>query len=203
MIISSWNVRGMNDPLKRQEVLDFLLRNKVDCGAIIETHIKSKHVSAIKRRYFSRYSLVKNLDSRSGGRIWVLWDPAVISLRVLSQGVQFIHCSLLHLPSHCSFVVTFIYALNRASERLLLWDHLCSLSIGSLPWICLGDFNFSLTSDERVGCVVHERDMLDFRECLRDCSLEDHPFTGGVFTWHNKQDSCPKWAKLDRLLANS
>ncbi|KAK9671873.1 hypothetical protein RND81_12G060500 [Saponaria officinalis] len=65
---------------------------------------------------------------------------------------------------------------------------------------CLGDFNVFLSSDERVGCVVHEREMQEFRECLRDCSLEDHPYTGGVFTWHNKQDFSPKWAKFDRLL---
>ncbi|KAK9725294.1 hypothetical protein RND81_05G134400 [Saponaria officinalis] len=198
----SWNVRGMNDPLKQQEVLEFLRKNKVDCGAIIETHIKSNHINTVKRRCFSRYSLVTNLESHSRGKIWVLWDPAVVALRVLSQGAQFLHCSLLHLPSHCFFLVTFVYALNRASERLELWDSLRSFSTGSLPWICLGDFNVSLTSDERVGCVVHEREMLEFRECLRDFSLEDHPYTSGVFTWHNKQESCPKWAKLDRILAN-
>ncbi|KAK9740314.1 hypothetical protein RND81_03G025700 [Saponaria officinalis] len=192
----------MNDPLKQQEVLDFLLRNKVDCGAIIETHVKAHHVAAVKRKCFSRFSLVTNLDSHHGGRIWVLWDPAVITLRVMHQGSQFLHCSLLHLSSQRSLLVTFVYALNRAPERLELWDRLRSFSTSSNPWICLGDFNVSLTSDERVGCVVHEREMLEFRECLRDCALEDHPFTGGIFTWHNKQESFPKWAKLDRLLAN-
>ncbi|KAK9723775.1 hypothetical protein RND81_05G024400 [Saponaria officinalis] len=202
MIISPWNVRGMNDPLKQQEVLDFFVRNKVDCGAIIETHIKAHSVNAIKRRFFQRFSLVTNLDFHPGGRLWVLWDSSTVTLRVLQGGAQFLHCSLLHIATQRFFLVTFVYALNRASERLELWDHLRSVTVGSLPWICLGDFNVSLSSDERVGCMVHEREMQEFRECLRDCSLEDHPYTGGVFTWHNKQDSCPKWAKLDRLLAN-
>ncbi|KAK9689105.1 hypothetical protein RND81_09G035600 [Saponaria officinalis] len=99
-------------------------------------------------------------------------------------------------------LVTFVYAMNRASERIDLWDQLRVLSSDSLPWICLGDFNVSLTLDERMGCVDHEREMQEFRDCLSDCLLEDHPYTGGIFTWHNKQDSCPKWAKLDRLLDN-
>ncbi|KAK9724000.1 hypothetical protein RND81_05G040300 [Saponaria officinalis] len=153
----------MNDPLKLQEVLDFLQTNRVDCGAVIETHIKAHSVNTVKRRLFQRYSSVTNLDFHVGGRLWVLWNPATVTLRVLHMGVQFIH---------------------------------------SLPWICLGDFNVSLTSNEIVECVVHEREMQEFRDCLRDCSLKDHPYTGGIFTWHNKQDSCPKWAKLDRLLAN-
>ncbi|KAK9698111.1 hypothetical protein RND81_08G083400 [Saponaria officinalis] len=192
MIISSWNVRGMNDPLKQQEVLDFLKRHKVDCGAIIETHIKAPSVHAVKRRLFQNYSLVTNLDSHPCGRLWVLWDPSTVNLRVLRMGAQYIHCLLLHISTQRTILVTFVYALNRAIERLELWDQLRSLSTGSLPWVCLGDFNVSLTSDERVGCVVHEREMQEFRDCLRDCSLVDHPYTGGVFTWHNKQENCPK-----------
>ncbi|KAK9665946.1 hypothetical protein RND81_14G148100 [Saponaria officinalis] len=179
MIISSWNVRGMNDTLKQQEVLDFLQMNKVDYGALIETHIKAHAVNVVKRRFFQKYNLVTNLDFHSGGRLWVLWDSATVTLRVLNTGAQFLHCSLLHIATQRLVLVTFVYALNRATERLELWDQLRTISGGSLPWVCLGDFNVSLTSDERVGCVVHEHEMQDFRECLHDCSLEDHPHTGG------------------------
>ncbi|KAK9740863.1 hypothetical protein RND81_03G066500 [Saponaria officinalis] len=169
----------------------------------IPVEIEPEHyVNAIKRRFFHRFSLVINLASHPGGRIWVLWNPIAVTLRVLHSGAQFLHCSLVHNSTERQFLVTFVYALNKSSERLELWDQLCLLSAGTAPWICVGDFNVSLSSDERVGCVVHEREMQEFRECLRSCSLEDHPYTGGLFTWHNKQDSCPKWAKLDRLLAN-
>ncbi|XP_074278181.1 uncharacterized protein LOC141601778 [Silene latifolia] len=69
-----------------------------------------------------------------------------------------------------------------ATDRLVLWDSLRQLSVGlALPWVCLGDFNVSLNADERVGCVLHERDMLEFRDCLADCALSDHPYTRGWF----------------------
>ncbi|KAK9666724.1 hypothetical protein RND81_14G206500 [Saponaria officinalis] len=121
----------------------------------------------VKRKLFQSYSLVTNLASHPGGRLWVLWNPATVTLRVLHTGAQFLHCSLLHNTTQRSVLVTFVYAFNRASERLDLWDQLRAFSSVILPWICL-----------------------------------DHPYTGGIFTWHNKQDSCPKWAKHDRLLAN-
>ncbi|XP_074304832.1 uncharacterized protein LOC141639656 [Silene latifolia] len=150
-----------------QEVLEFLKRNKVDCGALIETHVKFATVRAIYHRTFAKYSMVSNYSSHPGGKLWVLWDP------------------------------------SWGSERLDLWNSLRRLSSAqSLPWLCLGDFNVSLSEDERVGCATSERDMQEFRDCLTYCSLVDHPYTGGLYTWHNKQVASPRWAKLDRLLAN-
>ncbi|XP_074313942.1 uncharacterized protein LOC141649145 [Silene latifolia] len=69
--------------------------------------------------------------------------------------------------------------------------------------IDLGDFNITLNSDEKLGCVIHEREIQEFRDCLDICGLSDHFYTGGNYTWHYKQASSPRWAKLDRLLVNS
>ncbi|XP_074299602.1 uncharacterized protein LOC141630737 [Silene latifolia] len=169
MIISSWNVRGMNDPLKQQEVLEFLKRNRVDCGALIETHIKVDVARVIHKRKFSSYAMESNYSNHSGGRIWVIWNPAVA-----------------HVQS--------------TREDGVMGFFTNALATQTLPWICLGDFNVSLYVDERVGCMVHDRDMQDFRDCLSFCSLVDHPYTGGIYTWHNNHAASPKWAKLDRLL---
>ncbi|XP_074301270.1 uncharacterized protein LOC141632641 [Silene latifolia] len=188
MIISSWNVRGMNDPLKQQEVLEFLKGNKVDCGAV-ETHVKSHLAKVIYKRKFSFYSLATNYDSHPGGRIWLLWNPSTGKVMVLDSGAQFLHCTLLHYSSQKNILLTMAYAFNRAQDRYELWHK-------------LNDFNVSLSSDERVGCVLHDREMQDFRDCLHSCVLEDHPYTVGVYTWHNNQVYSPKWAKLDRILVN-
>ncbi|XP_074320099.1 uncharacterized protein LOC141656908 [Silene latifolia] len=203
MIISSWNVRGMNGPLKQQEVLGFPSSYKVDCGVIIETHVKKDFSGFIHRKISKKYKLSTNYDMHSGGRLWVLWNPATVQVQVLDSGAQFLHCSLLHITSQQMVMVTFIYAFNRAVERMELWDTLRHLSTGiGLPWVCLGNFNVSLIADERIGCILYDREMQEFRDCLADCALSDHPYTGGVYTWHNKQVNSPKWAKLDRLLLN-
>ncbi|XP_074315352.1 uncharacterized protein LOC141651546 [Silene latifolia] len=150
-------------------------------------------MKAVYKGRFRQFSLVTNYESHPGGRIWILSNPSTVQLTVLCKGTQFIHCSLLHIATQNRVLVTFIYALNRAIERIELWKTLQDLSVGkTLPWMCLGDFNVSLNSDERVGCVPHERGMQDFRDCLHYCGLSDHPYTGGLFTWHNKQMASPR-----------
>ncbi|KAK9750773.1 hypothetical protein RND81_02G221000 [Saponaria officinalis] len=126
---------------------------------MVETHVRKHSCKGVFRKSIGAYSLVTNYDFHPGGRLWVLWNPTAMHLRVLDGGAQFLHCSLLHRSSHRSFLVTFVYTYNRAPERLDLWDKLWGFSV-------------------------------------------DHPYTRGVFTWHNKQEAAPKWAKLDRLLVN-
>ncbi|XP_074291304.1 uncharacterized protein LOC141618086 [Silene latifolia] len=118
-------------------------------------------------------------------------------------GAQYALCTVTHILSQKSFLVTFVYAFNRAVERLPFWNRLISFSQGhKIPWVCLGDFNVSLAAEERSGCLLHLREIQEFRDCLTACQLVDHPYTGGVFAWHNKQPANPKWAKLDRALLN-
>ncbi|XP_074305940.1 uncharacterized protein LOC141641166 [Silene latifolia] len=128
--------------------------HKVDCGVIIETHIKKALAKAIYKSVFSNYLLETNYAEHAGGRLWVLWNPITVDVQVLDRGDQFIHCSLLHHATQRKIVVTFVYALNRAVERLGLWNRLKHISNGQLPWLCLGDFNVSLEADEKIGCQV-------------------------------------------------
>ncbi|XP_074283501.1 uncharacterized protein LOC141608049 [Silene latifolia] len=177
--------------------------HKVDCGVLVGTHIKKEKAGFIHRKNFGNYNLITNYDMHIGCRLWVLWNPVTVQVQDLSKGAQFIHCYILHHASQKTIVATFIYAFNRAAKRIELWNSIRTISAGiTLPWVCLGDFNVSLTADERVGCIVHDREMQEFRDCLDDCDLSDHPYTGGLFSWHNKQEKSPKWAKLDRLLVN-
>ncbi|XP_074289449.1 uncharacterized protein LOC141614601 [Silene latifolia] len=146
-----------------------------------ETHVKQQLSGFIHRKKFPSYQLITNYDMHSGGRLWVLWNSVSVQAHVLARGAQFLHCSLLHHASQKKIEATFIYAFNRASERCDLWDSLRIISHGiHSPWVCLGDFNVSLSADERAGCVIHDREMEDFRDCLQDCALSDHPYTGGL-----------------------
>ncbi|XP_074271138.1 uncharacterized protein LOC141595065 [Silene latifolia] len=177
--------------------------NKVDCGVIMETHIKPNFVKITYKRVFSFSSLKTNYESHHGGRIWLLWNLVSVHVKLLEKGAQYLHCSLLHHSTQQTIWLTVVYAFNRANERIDLLNKLNAISIGLTgPWLCVGDFNFSLSSDERVGCISQERDIQEFRDWLHTCSLEDHPYTEGVYTWHNKQHLSSRWAKLDRLLVN-
>ncbi|XP_074301487.1 uncharacterized protein LOC141632882 [Silene latifolia] len=136
------------------EVLDFLLRHKVDCGAVIETHIQPRYAHAVHRKKFRNYSLLNNYGSHTGGRIWLLWNPGTVHIQKLEEGAQ-------------------------SGDREALWNRLRCFSQGhQIPWTCMGDFNVSLTAKERLGCLLHVREMAEFRACLSDYDIADHPYTG-------------------------
>lgn len=58
----------------------------------------------------------------------------------------------------------------------------------SLPWVCLGDFNEILFTEEKQGWLDRlERQMQGFRDALDDCRFKDLGFSGFPFTWCNRR----------------
>ena len=74
------------------------------------------------------------------------------------------------------------------------------------PWLCLGDFNEILSSDEKVwGAAKPQQCMDKFREVLEGCDLADIGFTEDKFTWrnHSKEVDTYICERLDRAVANA
>lgn len=72
---------------------------------------------------------------------------------------------------------------------------------GSL--ILCGDYNRVMKLDERAGTLVREVEIVDIRNCMLECVVEDIKCSGNLFTWKNKQHGEAKlFSKLDRVLAN-
>ena len=85
------------------------------------------------------------------------------------------------------------------------WEHLRHLhSRDSLPWLCLGDYNEILSSDEKQGQVPRSlRRMEEFRSALLHCGLIDLGFNGNIFTWRNGRPGIEfVQERLDRAYAN-
>ncbi|KAK3230768.1 hypothetical protein Dsin_002649 [Dipteronia sinensis] len=84
---------------------------------------------------------------------------------------------------------TGFYGYPEQSQRKHSWTSLRRLaSMSTLPWVCMGDFNEILCDKEKMGGIRKNwKDMLDFREVLEDCNLEDMGYIGPCFTWSNKR----------------
>lgn len=67
------------------------------------------------------------------------------------------------------------------------WEYLRYLqSRGSLPWVCIGDYNAILNSDENQGRIPKPNHcMEEFWSVLLYCGLVDLRFQGNSFTWRN------------------
>ncbi|XP_077232359.1 uncharacterized protein LOC143869136 [Tasmannia lanceolata] len=146
-----------------------------------------------------------NYEFCGKGRIWVLWDPKVISFQVLYMNSQIIHggCYCI-LTGHCIHLSA-IYASNDAPERRQLWSSLVGLvPAAPVPWIALGDFNITRFADERWGGAdPNTSDMNEFNACIEDCSLLDLRSVGQTLSWTNSSRTGHlKLRRLDRALVN-
>ncbi|XP_074298992.1 uncharacterized protein LOC141629987 [Silene latifolia] len=203
MIISSWNIRGFNDPIKQQEVRGYLLSNKVEVFGLLETRVKLNNAAAICR-LFSSFSIINNYSHHYNGRIWVFLNRRMVT--VLSSRIhdQLIHVKLLNHVSNKTVSVTFIYGSNDGVEREGLWEELRQIALTVDEWIILGDFNIVRAVEERIGPNPPSlTEILAFNQCLLDSNLEDLQSYGCEYTWTNKREVETRiWSKLDRVLAN-
>ncbi|XP_074266898.1 uncharacterized protein LOC141590190 [Silene latifolia] len=203
MKIASWNVRGLNCPLKQNVVRDFLTQNHLDVVALLETRVKIGNAPRILNTSFRHWDSICNYDHHYDGRIWLLYNPFNVTVSVHSIGDQWISYSVLHKVSSTSLNLTVVYGSNDAAERNALWTGLQAASTSN-PWLVIGDFNVVRCPAEKLGPhppILHE--MMDFNSCLISCKVDDIAGTGADMTWTNKQDSLTRvWSKLDRALVN-
>ena len=73
----------------------------------------------------------------------------------------------------------------------------------SAPWICVGDYNEILSSNEKQGGVPKPLNHMEaFRATLLNCGLEDLSFQGNIFTWNNgRHGNAFVQERLDRACA--
>ncbi|XP_074282750.1 uncharacterized protein LOC141607294 [Silene latifolia] len=177
MIISSWNVRGFNDPLKLPEALDFIKINNINVIGFVETRVKEKNFISYSKKYFSHYNSTSNHSSQYNGKIWCVWNPSTVDVTIEATAAQYVHCHIKHYASGATFSATFVYEFNDGNLR---------------------------SDVERIGPNPPAiRDIQDFNECILNSGLNYLPSTGCEFTWTNKQGVHDRvWAKLDRVLVN-
>ncbi|XP_039011862.1 uncharacterized protein LOC120140951 [Hibiscus syriacus] len=204
MILSLWNVRGINNPHKQARVLKRASLNNVDILCLLETRVRADKAKDIFDSTLANWNVSSNYEHATNGRIWILWKKC-LDLSIIHASDQTISTKGFFLGS--LFFVTVVYGSNDAITRRHLWQHLYELDriFGQHPWILGGDFNIILQPNESSNfeyCPHSSSDMKDFQNVTQDLFLHDHPYFGPLFTWSNKQILSYFARKLDRVLVN-
>ncbi|XP_050222570.1 uncharacterized protein LOC126672659 [Mercurialis annua] len=202
-MIGSWNVRGINDPIKHSEIRKWIEDNHLSLIAIIETRVGMENVDRVWRNLrLKNWKLVNNNDCGQNGRIWVACKNEV-QYSLVAKTDQYILGEI-----QCEgkkFTCTFVYGLNDAINRRVLWSNLVSQSRNvDNPWIVLGDFNAIIKDSERCGgnlaCV---NDCEEFKRCLEESKLVELKWRGNMYTWTNNQSGDNRiWRRLDRVMVS-
>ncbi|KAK4422076.1 hypothetical protein Salat_2158600 [Sesamum alatum] len=205
MKIEFWNVRGFNRPLKHNGVAHLIKNNHLCLLGILETKLHASAVPRIIHRSFPGWCQTNNFDVNSGGRILVIWNPAVIDLQPEDISPQVIHCLVTDKSSQLSFYVSFTYGLYSVVHRRSMWEKLLELGQPmDMSWLVLGDFNYVKSSAEKQLSVPPTwYELKDFNDCCLSLGLHDAPTTGCFYTWYSNSNGNPMWCKLDRVLLNN
>ncbi|KAL0421047.1 UNVERIFIED_CONTAM: hypothetical protein Slati_3127600 [Sesamum latifolium] len=156
-------------------------------------------------RSFPRWCQTNNFDTIAGGRILIIWNPAVIDLHPKDISPQVIHCRVTNKSSQLSFYISFTYGLYSVVNRRSMWEKLLELGEPlSMPWLILGDFNSVKSPEEKqLGVTPTWYELKNFVDCCLALGLHDAPTTGCFYTWYSNNDGNPVWCKLDRVLLNN
>ncbi|GMI86879.1 hypothetical protein HRI_002357200 [Hibiscus trionum] len=171
--------------------------NKPDVVVFMEPRISGHRAESVIAALGFPHSHRVEAAGFSGG-IWVAWYDRV-SVSILSTHFQFINFRITHRASHSTLLATAVYASPSASGRKALWNHLHNLAATiRSPWIIFGDFNATLSSEDRQGCSSSARPSKDFHRLMLDHCLRDMGYSGPDFTWSRGLAS----VRLDRFICN-
>ena len=93
--LAAWNIRGLNDPLKKKEIRSFVRVHSISVVCILETRVKSSNMDRICASILPGWGLIHNYDHALLGRIWVCWNTSVVSIDAIN----------LRLSDHCPLIV--------------------------------------------------------------------------------------------------
>ncbi|KAK8644073.1 hypothetical protein V6N13_013346 [Hibiscus sabdariffa] len=193
-----WNAQGCGHRNFIRTTRQYIWDNSPDVVGFVEPWISGTAADRIIAALQFLNSYRVEADSFSGG-IWLCWYDH-IRVDILYSHFQFVHCRVHCITENTSSLVTFVYASPHSSKRKFLWSSLRQLAPHiSEPWAIIGDFNATLSSNERIGCVGSSKPDSDFLSTLFDTGLHDLGYYGSHFTWYRV--NCV--VRLARCLCNS
>jgi hypothetical protein len=90
--MASWNIRGLNRPLKQKEVRKLVVDNHLSVCAILESHVDVSNLYKVCGTVFKGWDWTSNgACCLKGTRIILGWDASVLDVMVLNQSEQVIH----------------------------------------------------------------------------------------------------------------
>ena len=201
--ILSWNVRGVNDPVKRSVIKSFLRSNRVDLVCLQETKVQQMNIGMVRSLGVGRYLNWIALDAEgSAGGILLLWDKRRISLEDSVAGSLSVSCLFRMAEDGFQWVFSGVYGPIEKRLRKSFWEELGSIrGLWDNPWCVGGDFNEILSPNERSRGGRISNSMRRFADVLNELGLRDLPLQGGHYTWQGGSNG-RSMSRLDRFLVS-
>lgn len=184
MKILSWNVNGLGNVSKRNQVREVIGIVDPDIVMIQETKLEEVDRFLVHGVWDSRFKGWEFMPSVGfSGGLLMAWDTRVATKVDILVG-SFSLSVLLDFKDRGCWLVTNVYGPTDPRLRGCLWEEL-SFTYGMCnPHWCVGsNFNVVRFPEERLGVSRINASMRGFDKFIRDCGLKDLPLSNAQFIW--------------------
>ena len=204
--ILSWNCRGLGSIPAGNALRRVVINERPGLVFLQETKLKHYEMDRIRMKIHFKNMIAVDCAGegrkRSGG-LALLWKDEW-DVEVLSFSLHHIDTKIRGVGEvHWRF--TGLYGWPEGENKSKTGDLMRQLrEVGSGPWVCGGDMNLLMWSNEKQGGgEFNYEEAAMFREAVEYCELEDVSFTGYPFTWSNNRGGLNNLQeRLDRFLVN-
>lgn len=204
MILTTWNVRGLNDPLKQKEVKNFLNKSHISYIALFETRVRRTNVAKIRKRFGIDWQWEDNNDFSPRGRIWFGWRPGEVKVQVLSKSEQVIVMEVENLIGSVKFHIAAVYGLHTVQDRKELWRELLNQTVECHDPLIIGDYNdVTHTRDRLNGAQITNHETHDFNDFIMRGQVMEAPSNGLFYSWTNNSIGDERvLSRIDKAFVN-
>eukprot|EP00253_Pinus_taeda_P001856 PITA_01856 len=204
MIITSWNIRGLNSRGKQRYLNERLKKEKPSIMIVQETKISTVKMREILNRNRSRYEMMGQDAIGSAGGLIIIWNLEEIQFSNWMSFPRILSGTTSIVGTTEEVIITGVYGPRIQSEKENFLQNLKALRclIPGKQWIVGGDFNLIKTSGEKRGGTRRvDKVMEQFGDLIRDQNLIDIQTINGSHTWNNRRGGANQIAsRLDRFL---
>jgi len=201
--ICSWNVRGLGQASRRDDVLAELISVRPTIAALQETKLPSllvqRPTSFLPSRL--RHCVARDSTGASGG-ILTAWSDDSCCLRASSAERFTLTTRFILAQDTTEFTFTNVYAPASHEDKRCFFSELAVVAASvNGPWMVMGDFNLTRDPGDKNNGRFNYTEANEFNELINTLCLIEIPLTDRAYTWSNKRDE-PTLVRLDRCFVN-
>jgi exonuclease III len=169
-----WNVRGLNDPRKRDALREFMdtVSAKIVCFQETKMSVIDRFtVMQCLGPSFDGFVYLPAIGTRGG--VLIAWDSSALELRNVSLDSFSINAEVHGLGGN-AWWLTVVYGPQDTEEKIQFLAELSERrALCHGPWMIIGDFNMILRASEKNNANLDRASMRRFREFVANLELKE------------------------------
>lgn len=196
----NWNVRGLNNPNRRDVVRDMVTSTRATIVCLQETKLQCFDDRLIAQtlgyQFTGNYSYLPAAGVRGGILIAVSDNHFRLSS---SRTDNTITVRLQMLEDGEEWDITGVYGPQGRQNKTRFIQELKSLKdTVAQKWLITGDFNLIYKAEDKNNNRLNRRLMGGFKQALEHLELKELSLNGRKYTWTNEQEN-PTMTRIDRM----